>query len=47
MITKEQLTKLTVEEKDHLILELCSKIQMLEARIAELEALVLSPKKTL
>lgn len=46
MITKEQLTKLTVEEKDHLILELCSKIQMLEARIAELEALILSPKKT-
>lgn len=46
MITKEQIKKLTSEEKDHLILEQSSKIQMLEARIAELEALILSPKKT-
>lgn len=46
MITKAQLTKLTSEEKDQLILEQSLKIQMLEARISELEALILSPKKT-
>lgn len=46
MITKEQLTKLTSEEKDQLILEQSLKIQMLETHIAELEALILSPKKT-
>jgi polyhydroxyalkanoate synthesis regulator phasin len=37
MITKEQLSTLTSEEKDHLILDQASQIRALEARIGELE----------
>lgn len=43
---KEQLTKLTSEEKDQLILVQASQIQALEVRIAELEEMLGKTKKT-
>ncbi len=45
MITRETLASLTSEEKDNLILELVVRIEILEARLLELEE-KLSQKKT-
>ncbi len=44
MITKEKLSTLTSEEKDQLILDQAAQIRVLEARIAQLEALILTKK---
>lgn len=46
MIIKEQLAKLTSEEKDNLILAQASQIQTLKARRAQLESLIGKKKKT-